>query len=230
LIEAREGLLFLYKPAGVPVFPFHDGRPAPSMLSFLDEIHTNRDEIRWPTGFEGGIAHRLDTATSGLLLAASTLDNLASLRGLFSEKLLLKRYLLLSRGPDALDDVHYIVVDAPMAHHPRRADRMIVWRGREEAHRGRWYPARTELRHVRGALWEATMRSGVTHQIRAHAAHAGLPLRGDALYGGEPWGTGCTLPPGVDFALHHRGVEGLSSPGPLVDEPGWWRGLPPYPP
>ena len=60
--------------------------------------------------------------------------------------------------------------------------------------------------------------TGVMHQIRVHAALAGLPLLGDRLYGGAPLPG---APAGVDFALHHCRVEGLGA-CPFVGPPAWW--------
>lgn len=78
---------------------------------------------------------------------------------------------------------------------------MVHERGRTTPHRGRWYPAHTELSRHRGATWKALITTGVMHQIRAHAASVGLALDGDRLYGGRDTGT--------PFALHHCRIEGI---------------------
>ena len=190
------------KPAGVSVFPRRDDPAADSVLAWLLRDQPWRAEVEWPEGFEGGIAHRLDNATSGAILVADSLDELAQLRGWFREHRLTKRYLLLA-GRDVAWDQN--MCEKPLAHHPRRRDRMVVQRGRNTDHRGKWYPARTEFRRIRGRLFEATMTSGVMHQIRVHAAFVGIPLAGDRLYGGAAAGEGC----GPElFCLHHAGLAG----------------------
>jgi hypothetical protein len=67
-------------------------------------------------------------------------------------------------------------------------------------------------------MWEATMKTGVMHQIRLHAAIAGLALVGDRLYGG---GDAPSFFPG-DFALHHCGVVSERWNVPTVPLPDWW--------
>jgi len=69
-----------------------------------------------------------------------------------------------------------------------------------------------------GCLVEATIRSGVTHQIRLHAAFLGIPIRGDRLYGGGPTPPGS--PDGVVFHLHHRGFDGPAKTA-AVPDPTW---------
>jgi 23S rRNA pseudouridine1911/1915/1917 synthase len=79
----------------------------------------------------------------------------------------------------------------------------------------RGWPARTEIvrRSAGGGvtLVEATLRRGVTHQVRAHLALLGHPVLGDALYGGPDVGLGPSR-----HALHARG---LSPGGRIVDMP-----------
>jgi len=120
-------------------------------------------------------------------------------------------------------------VEARLAHDRSRKDRMVVERGRSTPHRGRWYEARTAFERAGTAdalvAWAATMSTGVTHQIRVHAAFAGLALAGDRLYGG-----GASDPDwDVPFLLHHRGLEGPDVEGALMSPvPQFWptlRGL-----
>ena len=83
---------------------------------------------------------------------------------------------------------------------------MVVQRGRNTPHRGKWMSAVTRFQHLKSNgvhLWQATMCTGVMHQIRLHATIAGLALVGDTLYGGGA--TPSYFP--SDFALHHCGIE-----------------------
>ena len=105
---------------------------------------------------------------------------------------------------------------------------MIVERGKATPHRGRWLHADTELRRL-GRLpeglgaWEAVIRTGVTHQVRAHAAFVGLALAGDRLYGGGPSPAFCT--PAAPFALHHVGVAGPDLQPPPCPLPAAWPSI-----
>ena len=181
----------VYKPAGTPVFPFHDGRPGPSVWATLpDHGHD------WPAGFDRGIAHRLDVPTSGALVVADDPDELEQIRAHFAERRLWKTYRLRVARDVSWDENS---CDRPIAHDKRRRRKMIVQRGSNTPHRGRWLPARTWFRRVHGSLFEARMQTGVMHQIRVHAAFLGIPLRGDRLYGGGGDGA---------FLLHHVGLEG----------------------
>lgn len=209
--------LYLWKPAGLPVFPPHADPAGDCLLRRLLDRLPER-AAGWPPGFEGGIAHRLDNATSGLVLAARAPDDLEPLRALFRAGALRKRYWLRSHARPPFTRV---VLTDPIAHHPNRRDRMVVRRGPRTAHRGRWYPAWTAFTHLGGAWWEAEIRTGVTHQVRVHARHAGLPLDGDPLYGDAPGADG-SLP----FCLHHLQVVAPGWASPLAPLPAGWDDAP----
>jgi 23S rRNA-/tRNA-specific pseudouridylate synthase len=200
--------VWLRKPAGLPVFPPHADPAGDCVLRRWAPL---ADPGPWPPGFEGGIAHRLDNATSGLLVAARTPADLEALRAAFRGGLLRKFYVLRAGGGVAFDER---VLELPIAHHPRRKDRMVVQRGPRTGHRGKWYPAWTRLRRLGPDLWEAEIRTGVMHQIRVHAAAAGLPLDGDAIYGGAPG----------PFVLHHARIVGPDWASPFVPPPVPLRG------
>lgn len=207
-LEEGQGWFTLLKPAGIPVFPPHEDPLGDCVLARLLHRRPSQRAMAWPPGFEGGICHRLDSSTTGLLLVALDLEGLRRIRAAFTEHALEKHYLFVSARDVPWDRGD---IDRPIAHDPRRRDRMIVERGAATPHRGRWYPARTRfcrspLRVAGGTVWEATMWTGVMHQIRAHAASLGLALAGDRLYGGGPPLPGS--PPGLRFALHHCGLVG----------------------
>jgi len=183
-----------------------------------------REEIAWPEGFAGGIAHRLDGSTSGALMVADDAAELARLRDLFAAHLLEKTYRFLAAREVPWDEN---TCTAAIGHDRRHGGRMVVQRGRRTPHRGRWVVAETRFRRVAGRLFEARMHTGVMHQIRVHAAFVGIPLLGDRRYGGgDP---PADAPVGVTFFLHHLGMtgpEGLRTDP--VPPPSWASaGVPP---
>jgi len=211
----------LDKPAGIPVFPPHADAAGDCLLARMLADAPSRADLPWPDGFAGGIAHRLDVSTTGAVAVADDLDELSALRDAFATGALCKTYRFIARRDVGWDRNH---CDRPIAHHRRRKRRMIVKRGRNTPHRGKWRPAQTSFRRIDGRLWEATMRTGVTHQIRVHAAFLGLVLAGDRVYGGGPpppesAGRGSNAP----FCLHHVGFTGAFRTR-EVPTPRWARG------
>lgn len=168
-------LVAVDKPPGVPSTGRVGG--ALSIASMLLASFPEMSAI--DTRRDAGLVHRLDTGTSGVLLAARRADAYRELRQAFARKEVEKVYLAVVRGRvDAAG-----TIDLPLAHHPRSRRRMIPARG---TRRPSW-PALTVFRPLRHAsdatLIELRMRSGVTHQLRVHLAVLGHPILGDTLYG-----------------------------------------------
>lgn len=211
VLQRSDDWIWANKPGGLPVFPLHQDPASDCVLKrLLAELPEQAQGFR--AGFEGGIAHRLDTPTSGLLLIARSPQALQRARRAFESKRLTKSYRFLS--PTPLEPRRQSL-DQAVAHHPKNRRKMVVRRNAGTKRRGRWYPAHTQLRHIRGALHEAVITTGVMHQIRVHAAFAGVPLLGDTLYGGEPSLSG----PG--FYLHHAHLKGLGA-CPFLPPPSEW--------
>lgn len=203
------------KPSGVPVFPPHADPAGDCVLARLLAAEPGRGAGPWPAGFEGGIAHRLDTDTSGAVLVADDPAELARIRAAFVSGALRKSYRLRSAREVPWDEN---VCDRELAHDATHRGRMIVRRGPDTPHRGRWYPAHTEIRRLGSGLWAVVITTGVTHQIRAHAAFVGLPIVGDRRYGG-----GAPLPGGPALCLHHVGLVGPGIATTEVETPEWAR-------
>ena len=128
-------------------------------------------------GRELFLVHRLDTPTSGLVLAALDDDEHRRLVGELSARRMTKTYLALVWGKPRPG---IGVFDSPLG--PDKADRR---RMKVDATAR---PARSDYRVLASAphvalvaLWPAT---GRTHQLRVHLAAAGHPIVGDDLYGG----------------------------------------------
>lgn len=209
VLKREPDWLWLLKPAGLPVFPLHADPDSDCVLKRLLAELPEQGQGAWPEGFQGGLAHRLDIPTSGVLLAARTSEALLRAREAFASKSLVKRYRFLSAGVLTLEHC-----TLEIAHHPKNRRKMVVRRGPRTRCRGKWYPADTRFRALGGPLYEAVITTGVMHQIRVHAAHAGVPLLGDSLYGGEP-----TLEGG--FYLHHAHLKGLGG-CPYIPQPSDW--------
>ncbi|MCP4869571.1 MAG: RNA pseudouridine synthase [Proteobacteria bacterium] len=201
VVAEDDRFLYLAKPAGLHTF----GRDEPGLCEQLLQERPEQGAIDWPKGFSGGILHRLDGWTSGLIVAARDLPALEDGRAAFASYTLRKRYRFLT---DRTVPWTSTVIEHELAHDKRRKARMVWRRGADTPHRGKWYPARTELTHVAGRQWEATITTGVMHQIRVHAASAGLPLAGDKLYGGGGDGR---------FWLHHRTIDGWIGDAPTLE-------------
>jgi len=163
-------LLVLNKPAGVAV---HGG----SGLSYgvIEALRALRPDAPYLE-----LVHRLDRATSGCLMVAKRRSELRMLHELLRSGGIEKRYLMLVQGDWRQGPFK---IDAALRKNQIRGGERIV----------RVDPdGKVALTHFRflesypgASLMEAELKTGRTHQIRVHAAHAGHPLAGDEKYGSE---------------------------------------------
>jgi 23S rRNA pseudouridine1911/1915/1917 synthase len=170
-----DALVALDKPAGVPSHPLRAGErgtAANAIVARFPECATASPDAR-----EGGLGHRLDNETSGVLLAARSPAAWTALRAALSADTCEKAYLaeVVGAPPDAG------VETAPIGRTGRRGGRVRVGAGRQPIEaRTAW-----EVVERRDAttLVRARLHAGRAHQVRAHLAAAGFPIVGDAVYG-----------------------------------------------
>ncbi len=192
-------LIGVDKPAGIPVQPLspdETGTLMNGLVAFAPEIADIGDDP-----LMAGALHRIDTWTSGLVLASRTEETWRAMRDLFAARKVRKTYLALVEGRVAAPGK----VSCELAHDPNLSFcRMIE--ASKAGPRARTMLAETAYRPLHPAgpatLLEVTIFTGVTHQIRAQLAMAGHPIVGDALYGAK---TG--LDAGHGQRLHALAVE-----------------------
>jgi RluA family pseudouridine synthase len=126
-------------------------------------------------------AHRLDFQTSGVILLAKNKPALVTLANLFGSEKPSKKYLALARGDIPQDKFE---VEAKLSPHPTKLGLMRV-----DPKNGKKSKTNFEVLENFPMFGYALLRceplTGRTHQIRVHAAHAGLRIVGDELYGGK---------------------------------------------
>ena len=150
------------KPAGIPSHPLRAGERgtlANALVARFAECAGASTDPR-----EAGLCHRLDTGTSGVLVAARTRDAYLALRLAFRTGRVEKEYLALVSGEAVTR-----VVRMPTA------DRSI--------------PAETRIEPIERfgtfTLVRCTTSGGQRHQVRVHLAEAGHAVAGDERYGGS---------------------------------------------
>lgn len=213
-----EHLAVVEKPAGLHTAPLPRGGEG----TLLDLVNGRWPEVARLPGIravEPGLLHRLDRDTSGLVVIARTAAAFAALRAAFEAGAVHKEYAAAcAPGPGTGWGTE--PGTEPGAGETAVTSRFAAWGpGRRkvrvvlpnEKRRGVLREAtpgayttrlRVLRRGARAVLVGARIDRGFRHQVRAHLAHAGLPIIGDPLYG-------AALPPGAAprMYLHATGIE-----------------------
>jgi 23S rRNA pseudouridine1911/1915/1917 synthase len=184
IVYEDEHLLVLNKPAGLVVHP-GAGNPAGTLLNAL--LHHDARLAELP---RGGIVHRLDKDTSGLMVVAKTLPTCTALVDLLSRHEVERQYEAVVLGTMVSGGT----VDEPIGRHMGDRLRQAV-RDEEDGKRAVTH-YRMRERFRAHSLLQCQLETGRTHQIRVHMAHINHPLLGDPLYGG-----GLKLPKGASPEL-----------------------------
>jgi 23S rRNA pseudouridine1911/1915/1917 synthase len=183
IVYEDEHLLVIDKPAGVVVHP-GAGNPGGTLVNALLHHRPGLEQVP-----RGGIVHRLDKDTSGLLVVAASLPAHRHFVERLQSKGVRREYFAIAQG--CLTGGGR--VDAPIGRHPRQRTRMAVL-----SHGGKAAVThyRVSRRYGHFTALRVQLETGRTHQIRVHLAHRGHPLLGDPVYGGRQ-----RLPRGASGAL-----------------------------
>ena len=166
-----EHLLCVNKSAGMVVHP-SPGHPKGTFVHAI--LHHCQGSLLPGKQHRPGIVHRLDKETSGVLIAAKSLDAYQKLIDQFKNRQIEKEYMTITVGHP-----HACKIDAPIGRDPFRRKQMAVLRSGKEAttvidplKRGKHF-----------SLISVRLLTGRTHQIRVHLKHNQTPILGDSTYG-----------------------------------------------
>jgi 23S rRNA pseudouridine1911/1915/1917 synthase len=208
IIFENDDFLVVNKPAGLVV---HAARvsarrredearaPEPTLVDWLIKKHPEIKTVGDDPVLRPGIVHRLDKATSGVMIVAKTQASFERLKKLFQEHRMKKTYYALVHG---VPKNKKGTIDAPIGIKNGSLKRSVHSSKMAKPAVTEYSVVKTIARSGGGdsagdkeqySLLKVSPLTGRTHQIRVHLASIGHPIVGDALYGKK-------LPRGADAA------------------------------
>ncbi len=175
IIFEDEHLIGINKPPDLVVHPASSHRKSTlvhGLLHHCDHLADLGGPLR------PGIVHRLDKDTSGIIVVAKNNAAYRHLSSQFKEKSIYKEYTALVHGRLRQSSGEFT---APIQRHPKNRKKMGIIAGGRDAFTSWWL----EMMFGEVSLVKVVIKTGRTHQIRVHFAHAQHPVVGDATYGGK---------------------------------------------
>jgi 23S rRNA pseudouridine1911/1915/1917 synthase len=203
LLYEDDALAVLDKPAGLVVHPA-PGHPSGTLVNAL--LHRVRDLAGIGGVARPGIVHRLDRGTSGVMVVAKTDAAHGALARQFHDHTIERIYVAFARGVPKQDEGR---IERAIGRHPTDRKRMSIVTQRGRAAATRWRVLRRFPKSGAVKL-EIRPETGRTHQIRVHLSSHGLPLLGDATYGGAVGGGALRE---LSRPALHAAVLGFTHPG-----------------
>jgi 23S rRNA pseudouridine1911/1915/1917 synthase len=175
IIFQDDHLIGINKPPGLVVHPASSHRKATLVHGLLHHCDRLAD-LGGP--LRPGIVHRLDKDTSGVIVVAKNNSAYRHLSRQFKEKSVYKEYTALVYGRLRSSSGEFT---APIQRHPKNRKKMGIIAGGRDAFTSWWL----EILFGEVSLAKVVIKTGRTHQIRVHFAHAQHPVVGDGTYGGK---------------------------------------------
>lgn len=185
IVYEDETLMVVNKPAGLVVHPGAGNRNG-TLLNGLLGYQSALERIP-----RGGIVHRLDKDTSGLMVVAKTEKARQNLIDQLSARSVKREYQALVYGTLVAGGT----IKAAIGRHHRDRLKMAV---RPDGRQAITH-YRIGMKYRSATLLNVSLETGRTHQIRVHLAHKHLPIIGDPVYGKR-----LHLPPNASEALKDR--------------------------
>lgn len=181
ILYEDDDCVVINKPVGVLTHSKGAFNPEATVASWLRKRIASGE---WESTTDGagnaraGIVHRLDRATSGVMICAKTPEALGKLQKQFSQRKAKKQYVAVVQGH--LEQEH-AVIDMPIERNPKKPQTFRV--GPNGKHATTEYKVDATSSHL--TLVDLMPQTGRTHQLRVHLNQLGHPILGDNLYGGK---------------------------------------------
>lgn len=171
IIFQDDDVIVINKPAGVISHARGKYWNESSVASFIRQ-HTNQ------SGDRAGIVHRLDRATSGVMICAKNKEAFAYLQKQFADRKVKKVYIAVVAGHLEPKEA---VIDMPIERNPKAPSTFRVG-SRGKPSQTHYIVTKSSQNYDLVRLEPAT---GRTHQLRVHLHHQGHPIVGDTFYDGQ---------------------------------------------
>lgn len=171
VVYEDDHVVVINKPAGVLTHAKGSMTEEFSVAEFM-RLHMNEpDDTNRP-----GIVHRLDRATTGVMICAKDSATKRLLQKQFQDRKAHKTYLAVVQGVPKHPQA---TIDLPIERNPKKPSSFRVGaRGKAAV-----TTYRTVAQDGRRSVLELKPQTGRTHQLRVHLAYIGCPIVGDTVYG-----------------------------------------------
>ena len=176
ILHEDEDVLVLNKPAGVLTHSKGALNTEATVASFIKPKLRDKTLI----GNKAGIVHRLDRATSGVIITAKNQKALKWLQEQFSSRRVNKIYLAIVEG---VPKPPQAIIDAPIERNPKKPQTFKVGSSGRRAITNYKVIKILNKSSNSYSLLELNPQTGRTHQLRVHLKYIGHPIVGDRVYG-----------------------------------------------
>ncbi len=188
IIHEDENILVIDKPSGVVMHPF-DFSKEETLLDMVERHSSEIFLIENPKKLQdgrvinlGGMVHKLDRETSGVVVFAKNKKTFEELSNQFKTHTIEKTYY--ARVSGSIKETIF-TINAPLAREKKSYKQSV----NPKEFRGELRDAITTCEVLctedEETIIKLIPKTGRTHQLRAHMAHIGHPIIGDIVYGGK---------------------------------------------
>jgi 23S rRNA pseudouridine1911/1915/1917 synthase len=205
-----EDCVVIIKPVGLLTHSKGAFNPEATVASWLLE-HLGETNLPLEQSDRIGIVHRLDRATSGVMICAKNKDALSWLQKQFAQRRTKKAYAAVVTGVFKQDEA---MIDMPIERNPKKPQCFRVGSNGKSA-QTLYKVLRTDGTY---SLLDLKPTTGRTHQLRVHLEHLGHPIVGDSMYGGQPADRMYLHAKSLELTLPNRERKVFEAPVPLTFE------------